>query len=72
MDEKTAQMGPQPQGCFFCATAIPLLEQCCPEAAREHFRNARVELLMGLRSLIDERIAHLSKQEVKGAKVTVE
>ncbi len=60
------------QGCFFCMTAIPLLEQCWPEGAREHFRNSRVEFLKGIRSLLDDRIAHLSKQESKGTHVTVE
>jgi hypothetical protein len=59
-------------GCFFCTTAIPLLEQCWSEATRDHFRNSRVEFLKGLRSLLDERIAHLSKEEARGTHVTVE
>lgn len=60
-------------GCFVCQTAIPLLEKCWTEATRDHFRNSRVEFLKGLRSLIDDRIAHLSKEpQSKGTHVTVE
>jgi len=59
-------------GCFFCTTAIPALERIWSEATRDHFRNSRVEFLKGLRSLLDERIAHLSKEEPKGTRVTVE
>jgi len=59
-------------GCFFCTTAIPIMERMWSEATRDHFRTSRVEFLKGLRSLIDDRIAHLSKDESKGTKVTVE
>ena len=60
-------------GCFICQTAIPLLEKCWSEATRDHFRNSRVEFLKGLRSLIDDRIEHLSREpETKGTHVTVE
>lgn len=63
------QHGP---GCFFCTTAIPIIEHLWSDATRGHFRNSRVEFLKGLRSLIDDRIAHLSKDEPKGTHVTVE
>ncbi len=59
-------------GCFFCMTARPLLERCWSEATRRHFRNSRVEFLKGIRSLLDERISHLSREETKGTRVTVE
>jgi hypothetical protein len=60
-------------GCFVCQTAIPLVEKLWSEATRDHFRNSRVEFLKGLRSLIDDRIAHLSREpEAKGTHVTVE
>ena len=59
-------------GCFFCTTAIPIMERMWSEATRDHFRTSRVEFLKGLRSLIDDRIAHLSQDEAKGTKVTVE
>jgi vacuolar-type H+-ATPase subunit E/Vma4 len=42
------------------------------EAARQHVRNARVEMLKAVRSIIDERISHLSQTEAKGTKVVVE
>jgi hypothetical protein len=74
MDEKTATPGTASAdpGCFFCATALPLLERCWPEATREHFRNSRIEFLKGIRSLLDERIAHLAREESKGTRVVVE
>ena len=59
-------------GCFFCTTAIPIMERMWSEATRDHFRNSRIEFLKGLRSLIDDRIAHLSRDEGKGTHVTVE
>ena len=71
MEEKTAAPN-QPHGCFICNTAIPMLESMWSEATRDHFRNSRVEFLKGLRSLLDQRIAHLSKEEPKGTHVTVE
>jgi hypothetical protein len=42
------------------------------EAARGHLRNSRIEFLKAVRSLIDERIAHLSSTGAEGTKVTVE
>jgi hypothetical protein len=42
------------------------------EPARQHFRNARIEMLKAVRSMIDDRIATLSKQPAKGTRVTVE
>ena len=42
-----------------------------PEAAK-HFRNARVEMLKGLRELIDRRIEHLSQPARQGRKIVVE
>jgi len=72
MDEKTAGAAPKHTGCFICTTAIPLLEHCWSEATKDHFRNSRIEFLKGIRSLIDDRIAHLSHEEAKGTHVTVE
>jgi len=44
-----------------------------PDSARRHFRNARIEVLKGMRELIDKRIEELSKhEEQKGTKVAVE
>ena len=77
MDEKTAGAGAGPHthegpGCFFCGTAMPVLERIWSEATRDHFRNSRIEFLKGLRSIIDDRIAYLSKDEPKGTHVPVE
>jgi hypothetical protein len=74
MDEKTAATGTHAHagGCFFCDTAMPMLESLVSGATRDHFRNSRVEFLKGVRSLLDERIAHLSREESKGTHVTVE
>ncbi len=43
-----------------------------PEEAEKHFRQARVEVLRGLRELIDIRIANLSRSESKGTHIVVE
>lgn len=59
-------------GCFFCTTAVPIMEKIWSDATRDHFRTSRIEFLKGLRSLIDDRIAHLSHEEKKGTHVTVE
>ena len=63
-------------GCFFCDVAGPQIEamfqHCWPEGTREHFRNARIEMLKGFRSILDARIDRLSKHAQKGTKVTVE
>ncbi len=63
-------------GCFFCDVAGPqieaFLDHVWPPNTREHFHNARIEMLKGMRSLLDARIEHLSKHDRKGSKVTVE
>ena len=75
MDNKTSEAGPAPHpaGCFFCTTALPLMERVWNDATRDHFRNSRIEFLKGLRSLLDDRISHLQRQdEPKGTRVNVE
>ena len=71
MDEKPPEPTVQQPGCIFCAL-MPMFEKCWPQETREHFRNSRVEFLKGVRSLLDQRIAHLSKEEARGTRVTVE
>ncbi|MGA2267988.1 MAG: hypothetical protein ABSH44_05905 [Bryobacteraceae bacterium] len=71
MEEKTPAAETSESGCFFC-TMLPMIERRWSEATRGHFKNSRVEFLKGLRSLIDDRIAHLSQEEAKGTRVTVE
>ena len=74
MEEKTAADGTHTHagGCFFCATAMPMLENLVSESTRDHFRNSRVEFLKGLRSLLDAHINHLGREESKGTHVNVE
>ena len=77
MEENTAasqthQAGAHHAGCFICTTAIPMLERWWSESTNHHFRNSRIEFLKGIRSLIDDRIAHLARDERKGTHVTVE
>lgn len=59
-------------GCFFCCTAKPLFQKMWSDATQDHFRSSRIEFLKGIRSLLDDRIAHLSRHEQKGTNVTVE
>jgi hypothetical protein len=72
-----AQGGSQARhGCFFCDVVGPqieaLFEHCWPEPTQEHFRNARIEALKGIRSLLDARIDRLSQSTRKGTTVPVE
>lgn len=39
---------------------------------REHFTNSRIELLKGIRAIIDSRIEQLSKASPAGTKIAVE
>jgi hypothetical protein len=41
-------------------------------AVRQHLSNSRVEFLKAIRSVIDERIEHLSKAGQQGTKIAVE
>ena len=61
----------------FCLGAGPeffaMFRKLGPDSARRHFRNARIEMLKGMRELIDKRIEVLSQPiESKGTKVAVE
>ncbi len=42
------------------------------DQAVQHFTNARVEILKGVRAIIDARIEHLAAEERKGVSVRVE
>lgn len=41
-------------------------------AVRQHLTNSRIELLKAIRTVIDERIEHLSSRDQKGTKLVVE
>ena len=68
-EEKTTAQAP---GCFFCLNMKPLLDNIWSESTRSHFRNSRVEFLKGIRSIIDDRIANLSRPENRGTRVAVD
>jgi len=42
------------------------------EEVTSHFRQSRIEFLKGIRTMLDERIEHLSKHDQKGTRVTVD
>ena len=72
-EEGKAGMGHQSCCCPFC-----LSRRIMEEAKEEysdffaHLRNARIEVLKGFRTLIDERISSLERQKKKVTKVKVE
>jgi hypothetical protein len=43
-----------------------------PEKVEGHFREARKQVLMGLRELIDDRLQKMSQSEAKGTRVPVD
>jgi hypothetical protein len=43
-----------------------------PEKVEQHFREARKQVLMGLREMIDHRIQKMSQTEAKGTSVPVD
>jgi len=49
-----------------------MFRSCWSEATKDHFRTSRVEFWKGLRSLIDEHIERMSRQQQKGSSVPVE
>ena len=71
MDENVTAAAPR-GGCFLCNVVLPMIDQMWSQMTNDHFRNARVEFLKGIRSLIDSRIEHLSRAETKGTRVVVE
>jgi len=74
---ETAQGTPKEHECF-CMGAGPemfaMFKKLGPDSARRHFRNARIEMLKGMRELINKRIDDLASEapEKKGTKVAVE
>jgi hypothetical protein len=59
-------------GCFYCLNVRPFVRKLWSDATQNHFRNARIEFLKGMRSVLDDRISDLSRHEPKGTHVTVE
>lgn len=75
---KTEGCGGRPRTECGCMGAGPMISDMLrrlgpDEEVRQHFRNARIEFLKGIREMIDRRIGELSKQtQQKGSKVVVE
>ena len=68
-DDKTNMDAP---GCFYCLNVKPFFRKAWSDATADHFRNARVEFLKGVRSVIDDRISNLARHQAKVPHVTVE
>ena len=73
-DNKTSSQSPQSEGCICreIGTHLSALLGVRSEETKGHLRNARVEMLKAIRSIIDERIEQLSQPQPKGTRVTVE
>jgi len=73
-DKATASEIPHHDTCLCRELAAHLTEVfgIRSEEARDHLRAARIEMLKAARSIIDQRIEHLSGTQHKGTKVTVE
>ncbi len=68
---------PRPQRDWFCKWLREGAEKLAgslspPEGAAKHFREARLEMLRGVRELIDHRIHNLSKETGRGSRIVVE
>jgi hypothetical protein len=60
-----------------CGTVRKVIEEIADaftpsENVQQHFREARVQMLMGLREIINNRIDHLNRTGAKGTRVVVE
>ncbi len=77
MNKKPKQPAAEKSSCqCLCQEIGPALTEFLrrlgpPAEAREHFETARMEVLKGLRALIDARIQHFSKTRSKGEKIEV-
>jgi hypothetical protein len=77
MNQKTKIPRKSERGPCLCEGAGPALSDLLrrigpPEEARRHFQAARLEVLKGLRALIDARLERLSRPHRKGEKINVE
>jgi len=80
MNNKRTKASTRSASSCLCEGAGPALTELLrrfgpPEQTQRHFRAARVEVLKGLRALIDARLEYLSSSERpgrKGEKIAVE
>lgn len=72
------QTGTRKQPDCFCETIRRGIEEAIemlvpPESARNHFREARLEILRGVREVIDHRIERVSRtKSTGGTRIVVE
>jgi hypothetical protein len=67
------ETGTKQQHRCICEDIAQLVRNLGPsDSVVEHFRNARVEVLKGIRQMIDERIAHVQRAGQKGTSFDVE
>jgi hypothetical protein len=76
-DSSAGNTGRNPNPDCFCGTvrdAFDKLNEAFvpPENVRRHFREARVQVLMGIREIINNQIEHLNRTASKGARVVVD
>ncbi len=76
MSEQNQSQGATQSRCFCCVASDRMgnffREMGPSEQARDHFRQARIEFLKGIRRVIDDRIDHLGRTETRGTRVTVD
>jgi hypothetical protein len=75
--EREPIVEPDAQSAEFCPCRelgehIALLLGVRSPRARQHLRNARIEMLRAMRAVIDDRIEHLSRSGAKGTKIAVD
>jgi hypothetical protein len=77
MNNKTRKSAKTSGDPCLCRGAGPVFSELLrrlgpPEQARRHFETARIEMLKGLRAILDARIEQVSKSSRKGQKIEVE
>lgn len=74
MNESAAnQHATQQQHHCICEDIANMMRKFGPsESVVEHFRTARIEVLKGIRQMIDERIERTQKKDAKGTSFGVE
>ena len=74
---KKLKASPKTAESLSCQSALLMLSELLrqfgpPEEARRHFEAARIEILKGLRAMLDARIEQRSKADRRGKKIAVE
>ena len=77
MNKKTKASPRRESSECICQGVVPLLTEYLrrmgpPQEARRHFEAARLELLKGIRAILDARIEQRSGSKSKGEKISVE